>query len=160
MELENEDGWLARSHAGGQGHSSSNYFRNSTLPDHEPKSSSHVFVCVTPKIPIQGKRVGTTTNGSKYRVTYKAAKWLSYQLYTYVASVVSIIKTGVTKLRNFGHCSHFRQMSGYALTVLFQVLLNDNLTRQSVGSHSLAMKINWVLLLLWFEIAIQLHWKG
>ena len=32
-------------------------------------------------------------------------------------------------------------MSGYALTVLFQVVLNDNLTRQSVGSHSLAMKI-------------------
>ena len=54
-------------------------------------------VYVTPKIPIQEKRVGTTTNGSKYRVTYKAAKWLSYQLYTYVASVVSIIKTGITK---------------------------------------------------------------
>lgn len=158
MELENEDGWLARSHAGGQGHSSSNYFRNSTLPDHEPKSSSHDFVCVTPKIPIQGKRVGTTTNGSKYRVTYKAAKWLSYQLYTYVASVDHQDRRN--KIRNFGHCSHFRQMSGYALPVLFQVLLNDNLTRQSVGSHSLAMKINWELLLLWFEIAIQLHWKG
>ena len=46
------------------------------------------------------------------------------------------------KIRNFGHCSHFRQMSGYALPVLFQVVLDDNLTRQSVGSHSLAMKIN------------------